>query len=162
MLELTVSYFLCYFGVLVTVVQSLLQLCHFCHHVLPPYFLIFNCVDCWISACDSFAGPWLKAPVVTDWTNFGAKHHKSRLTGNVAEGVTVRSKAEVAKKSIAAAFWSLSKFICRLSTISSSSFDRIFWAEVFSQMKIMKPSDRWTFKYCLRLCLSNYEPSFSN
>jgi hypothetical protein len=70
-------------------------------------------------------------------------------------------------QSIAATFWSLSKFICRLSMINSSSFDSILFGstylrdEAFSQMKILKSRyrNRLTderLKYRLHLCLSNY------
>ena len=52
--------------------------------------------------------------------------------------------SEVAEQSIAAAFSSLSNFICRLSMIKGSSFDRFFFLskhlceEAFFQMKIIK------------------------
>jgi len=42
---------------------------------------------------------------------------------------------------MAAAFWSLSKFICRLSAINRFSFNSIFWiklVEAFSQLIIDK------------------------
>ena len=58
--------------------------------------------------------------------------------------------------SIAAAFWSLSKFICRPNTISSSSFDSIFLISLSLRSSLLPdednyiaiptPSDRWTFK----------------
>ena len=68
-------------------------------------------------------------------------------------------------------FSSLSKFICRLSTINSSSSDSIFGSiylceEALSQMKIIKSRYQSRLndehlKYRLHLCLSNYEHPFS-
>jgi len=77
---------------------------------------------------------------------------------------------EVAIQSIAAAFWSLLKFITRLSTMNSSSFDSIFgihqlWEEVFSQMKITQSRygsclTDGHLKHCLYLCII-MDPPFS-
>jgi len=71
---------------------------------------------------------------------------------------------EVAIQSIAAAFWSLLKFIGHLSTMNSSLFDSIFgihqlWEEVFfSQIKIAQSryGSHLTdghLKCCLYLCI---------
>jgi hypothetical protein len=61
--------------------------------------------------------------------------------------------------------------ICRLSTINRSSFDSIFWINLPLRRSLLpdgiiksrygsRPSYEH-LKYCLHLCLSNYEPSLS-
>ena len=76
--------------------------------------------------------------------------HQINATANrMARTVVLPSVAEVAKQSIefcqsiAAAFWSLSKFICRLSTIESSSFDRIFWIHLPMWIGGSRVGDPW-------------------
>ena len=77
-------------------------------------------------------------------------------------------------RSKAAALWSLSKFICCLSMINTSSFDSIqhffgstYRAEIaFSQINLITSASRKLvtdehLNYCLHLCQSNYETSFS-
>ena len=73
---------------------------------------------------------------------------------------------------IALAFWSLTKFNYCLSTINSSSFDRICWIGLplrrsILHMKIIKSRYRSRMtdehlKYCLHFCLSNHSFSKSS
>ena len=71
---------------------------------------------------------------------------------------------------IAAAFWPLSKFICRLSTINRFSFDSIFWINLLLRRRVLPVDDRLRYwsrlkdertQQCLHLCLRRLEPSFS-
>ena len=76
----------------------------------------------------------------------------------------------VTQQSIAAAFWSLSKFICRLSRINRSVSLSLFFflstypcEEAFSHMNTTESKYRRglndeNLKYCLCWCLSNYVP----
>jgi len=59
-----------------------------------------------------------------------------------------QGKANVAKQSIGAAFWSKSKFTVHISKINSSNFDSFFGStyiceQAFSQMKIINSRYRW-------------------
>jgi hypothetical protein len=77
---------------------------------------------------------------------------------------------EVTKQSIATVFCCLLIIICHLSKTNSSLIEffgsSYLCEEIFSQMKMTKPR-YWShltaerLKYCLRLYLDNYEPSWS-
>ena len=75
-------------------------------------------------------------------------------------GVSSRSRLFV--WSIAAAFWYLSEFICRLSKINLLTYfgSTYLCEEAFSQIKIIKSRYRWTFKI-LPSFVPNYEPYIS-
>ena len=94
-------------------------------------------------------------------TKSGTRTSRNQQTYYSISGQTVDSDS----------FRSLSKFICRLGTINSSSLTTILFINLPLRRTLIPEEDKSRYrsrltdeylKFCLYFCLSNYGPSFSN